>query len=172
MKPRTFGVAVTDMGARSYVARHVPNESARHTGLFAWISQTSSRLRSIDVRDFLTAAATSRPRPGRRSRMQSWAARQLTKRARIAPDRLPFRALAATSFNVKKQHGSAANDKMEPGGRLLFTFLRGVSGLRQTSSRRHRTLVLSEPQSAKLSAHCTCHVARLWSARVATFLLR
>src|SRR5262245_5842845 len=84
MKPWTLGVAVTDMGARSDFARHVPAESAAHTRLFAWISQTSSGLRSVLVRDFLSAAdgppITRRrlsTRSARRSRMQARAMRRL-----------------------------------------------------------------------------------------------
>ena len=70
-----------------------------------------------------------------------------------------------------RQHGSMASDKRDPRGRLLFTFLADLSGLGQTSSPQPPTLVVRQPQSPKLSAHCTCRGARLWSARVATFLL-
>jgi hypothetical protein len=70
-----------------------------------------------------------------------------------------------------RPHGAAASDKRDPRGRLLFTFLADVSGPRQTSSPPPQTLVVRQHQRPKLSAHCTCPGPRLWSARVATFLL-
>ena len=68
MKLRTFGVNVSAIGACPDVARHVPDESARHMRLFAWISQTSSGLRSVHARDFLVAGYDSPTGPNGYSR--------------------------------------------------------------------------------------------------------
>jgi len=66
MKPRTLGVVVTGMGARSDFASHVPVESAGRFNRSSWTSPTSRGLRSVSSRDFLVAAARSpegRPSP-------------------------------------------------------------------------------------------------------------
>jgi len=178
MKPRTFGVVVTDIGARLDFARHMPDESA---GRFTRSSGQVAR--RVDFGPFrpMTFWLLRRVRAGPVGQQRRCVRRQphaMKRNSTIASNGVAvgcpdcfFGQPGRLSSAPPRQHGSAANEKRDPRGRLLFTFLADLSGLGQTSSPPAQTLVVRQPQSPKLSPHCTCRGARLWSARVATFLL-